>query len=42
MFTRAEIKQQAKEQLKGNVWMFFLCAIIVAAIAGCAGMIQVV
>ena len=28
MFTRAEIKQQAKEQLKGNVWMLLLCAFV--------------
>lgn len=27
-FTRAELKAQAKEQLKGNVWMFFLISLI--------------
>ena len=31
-FTRAEIKAQAKEQLRGNVWMFFLVTVIVYAI----------
>ena len=31
-FTRAEIKAQAKEQLRGKVWMFFLVNIIVYAI----------
>lgn len=28
MFTRAEIKAQAREQLKGNVWMIFLCMLV--------------
>ncbi len=42
MFTRAEIKQQAKDQLKGNVWMLFLCTLIVSLIAGAAGMIPFV
>lgn len=32
MFTRAEIKAQAKAQLKGKVGMFFLCSLIVYAI----------
>lgn len=32
MFTRAEIKAQAKQQLKGNVWMLFLCTLIYMAI----------
>lgn len=31
-FTRAEIKAQAREQLKGKVWMFFLVTIIMYAI----------
>ena len=31
-FTRAEIKAQAKEQLRGKVWMFFLVNVIVYAI----------
>ncbi len=42
MFTRAEIKQQAKEQLKGNVWMLFLCTLIVSLVSGAAGMIPMV
>ena len=39
MFTRAEIKQQAKEQLKGNVWMLLLCAFVMVVIATGATMI---
>lgn len=31
-FTRAELKAQAKEQLRGKVWMFFLVTVIVYAI----------
>jgi len=31
-FTRAEIKAQAKEQLRGKVWMFFLVSVIVFVI----------
>lgn len=31
-FTRAELKAQAREQLKGKVWMFFLVTIIMYAI----------
>lgn len=31
-FTRAEIKAQAREQLRGKVWMFFLVSLIVYAI----------
>jgi len=31
-FTRAEIKAQAKEQLRGKVWMFFLVTVIIYAI----------
>ena len=31
-FTRAEIKAQAKEQLRGKVWMFFLVTVIMYAI----------
>lgn len=34
MFTRAELKQQAKEQLKGNVWKLFLCILVVGLING--------
>ncbi len=33
MFSRAEIKAQAKQQLKGNVWMLFLCMVIITAIS---------
>ncbi len=33
-FTRAEIKEQAKAQLKGKVWMLFLCILVVAVISG--------
>lgn len=42
MFTRAEIKQQAKEQLKGNIWILFLCTLLVGLISGAAGAIPVV
>lgn len=31
-FTRAELKAQAKEQLRGKVWMFFLVSVIMYAI----------
>ena len=34
MFTRAELKEQAKAQLKGKVWMLFLCALVVSVITG--------
>lgn len=40
MFTRVEIKQQAKEQLKGNVWMLFLCALVMSLIATAAIMVS--
>ena len=33
-FTRAEIKEQAKAQLKGKVWSLFLCALVVSIITG--------
>ncbi|MGN0156559.1 MAG: DUF975 family protein [Lachnospiraceae bacterium] len=33
MFTRAELKQQAKEQLKGNLGMLFLCGLVVSLIS---------
>ncbi len=42
MFTREEIKTQAKAQLKGNVGMFFLCTIIYVAILTAASFIPVV
>ena len=41
-FTRAEIKAQAKEQLKGKVWMFFLVTLIVYAISFALAFIPVV
>lgn len=31
-FTRAELKAQAKEQLKGNVWMYFLISLVAGLI----------
>lgn len=34
VFDRINYKAAAKEQLKGNVWMIFLCSIIVGAIVG--------
>lgn len=34
IFDRINYKAAAKEQLKGNVWMIFLCSIIVGAIIG--------
>ena len=42
MFTRAEIKAQAKQQLKGKVWWLFLCTLIVSGLAMILGMIPVV
>ena len=42
MFTRAEIKAQARQQLKGKVWMFFLCTLIVAGITMALSFIPVV
>lgn len=36
-FTRAELKEQAKAQLKGNVWKFFLVTLIMSIILGFAG-----
>ena len=42
MFTRAEIKAQAKLQLKGKVWWLFLCTLIVSGLAMILGMIPVV
>ena len=40
--TRAELKQQAKEQMKGNLGMLILCTIIVGLISGACGMIPAV
>jgi len=42
MFTRAEIKAQAKQQLKGKVWWLFLCTLIVSGLAMILGMIPFV
>ena len=42
MFTRAEIKAQAKQQLKGKVWWLFLCTLIVSGLAMILGMIPLV
>ena len=36
---RASIKLQAKQQLKGKVWMLFLCTIVASAISTVAGQI---
>lgn len=40
--TRAELKQQAKAQMKGNLGMLILCTIIVGLISGACGMIPAV
>lgn len=40
--TRAELKAQAKSQLKGKVGMFFLCSLIVGIITIVGGMIPLV
>lgn len=42
MISRVEIKMKAKEQIKGNIWMLFLVAIIYAVICGAANLIPVV
>ena len=42
MLTRAELKAQAKQQLKGKVWWLFLCTLIVSGISMVIGMIPVV
>ena len=42
MFTRAEIKAQARQQLKGKVWWLFLCTLIVSGLAMILGMIPLV
>lgn len=39
MLTRAEMKQKAKEQLKGNLGMIILCAVVYGAISVVCGMI---
>ena len=38
---RASIKMQAKQQLKGKVWMLFLCTLVASAISGVAAQIPV-
>lgn len=42
MISRAELKAQAKEQLKGKVWMFFLVTLIIFAISFVLGLIPLV
>ena len=42
MLTRAELKAQAKQQLKGKVWWLFLCTLIVSGISMILGMIPFV
>lgn len=42
MLSRADLKQQAKEQLKGNLGMLFLCTLIVTAISFVLALIPVV
>ena len=42
MLTRAELKQQAKEQLKGNLGMLVLCGVIYFAISMVLSMIPYV
>lgn len=39
---RAELKAAAKEQIKGNIGMLFLCSIIIFAIGFAAGLIPVI
>lgn len=38
-FTRAELKAQAKEQLKGNVWMLFLITIVAGILVGASSFV---
>lgn len=42
MISRVELKEQAKKQLKGKVWILFLCMLIVSAISGVVGIIPYV
>ena len=42
MLTRAELKAQANQQLKGKVWWLFLCTLIVSGISMILGMIPFV
>lgn len=39
---RAELKKQAKEQLKGNMWMIVLAGIVVSVISGACGVVPLV
>lgn len=39
---RAELKQQAKDQLKGNLWMLVLASLIISAVGMVGGMIPIV
>ncbi|MEE0896212.1 MAG: DUF975 family protein, partial [Acutalibacteraceae bacterium] len=39
MKTRAELKEMAKQQIKGNIGMLFVIALIIGAISGVAGAI---
>ena len=39
MKTRAELKEMAKQQIKGNIGMLFVIALIIGAISGAAGAI---
>lgn len=42
MLTRAELKAQAKQQLKGKVWWLFLCTLIITGISMVLSMIPFV
>ena len=39
MKTRAELKQMAKEQIRGKIGILFLVTVIIAIISGLAGLI---
>ena len=39
MKTRAELKEMAKQQIKGNIGMLFVIALIIGVISGAAGAI---
>lgn len=39
---RSELKKQAKEQLKGNLWMIVLASLIVGVISGACGFVPLV
>lgn len=42
MINRVDLKMKAKEEIKGNILMLFLCSLIISLIAGALGMIPVV